>query len=186
MSSVNPFEKPQADLTAGAPQVEVFDDSSPFSPSGRFARSTYIVYSMGLTVGALIIMAALGGLMTMVDSTAISGIGAVLFFALYIALIVLSFIFMIKRLHDINWSGWLSVLTLIPLANFVVAIAMLAVPGTAGENTYGPPPRPNKRHVYLAVFLLVFVVGGGILAAIAIPAYQEYVMAAQQAAAMGQ
>jgi type IV pilus assembly protein PilA len=74
-----------------------------------------------------------------------------------------------------NVTGWLSLIWLIP---FGVLVFWL-VPGTTGENTYGKPPPPNTAGVIVLACILPFVAVFGILAAIAIPAYQDYTIRAQ-------
>jgi type IV pilus assembly protein PilA len=74
-----------------------------------------------------------------------------------------------------NVTGWLTLIALIPLA----ALVFWFVPGTRGENKYGPRPPPNTTGVYVLACLLPFVMIVGILAAIAIPAYQDYTIRAQ-------
>ncbi|KAB0681309.1 DUF805 domain-containing protein [Aureimonas leprariae] len=45
----------------------------------------------------------------------------------------------VRRLHDIDWSGWWILLNVVPLANvFVLAVAFLS--GTSGPNRFGPEP----------------------------------------------
>jgi uncharacterized membrane protein YhaH (DUF805 family)/ribosomal protein L40E len=46
----------------------------------------------------------------------------------------------VRRLHDINASGWWFILSLVPVANFVLGVVLLFVKGTEGENRYGPDP----------------------------------------------
>lgn len=49
----------------------------------------------------------------------------------------------VKRLHDIGWTGWLALLSLVPIAGFVIVVVNWFIPGNQGENKYGPDPR-NK------------------------------------------
>lgn len=62
----------------------------------------------------------------------------------------------IKRLHDINESGWYILAAMVPLAGLVIALPMLFKKGTEGSNKYGKPVEglfvigwsnndPNKR-----------------------------------------
>jgi type IV pilus assembly protein PilA len=86
-------------------------------------------------------------------------------------MLVIGFMLTIQRCHDFDMSGWLSLLVLVPLVNLMFWF----IPGTDGPNRYGLPTPPNSAGVIVAacaVPLLVFF--GGILAAIAIPAYQDY------------
>ncbi|WP_428060157.1 DUF805 domain-containing protein [Candidatus Avelusimicrobium stercoris] len=52
----------------------------------------------------------------------------------------------VKRLHDIGWSGWLIVLSFIPLAGMILFLLMLILGGTDGPNEYGPDPREPKKY----------------------------------------
>ena len=61
-----------------------------------------------------------------------------LFAVLYALVIVYSFSLSIRRWHDLGYSGWMSLLTLIPLVNLVTAIILLFVRGDEGANAYGP------------------------------------------------
>jgi type IV pilus assembly protein PilA len=64
---------------------------------------------------------------------------------------------------------------------FVPLVNMLFwfVPGTAGENRFGKRTPPNTIGVILLACILPVVFVLGILAAIAIPAYQDYTLRAQ-------
>ena len=46
----------------------------------------------------------------------------------------------IRRLHDTNKSGWLILLCLVPVAGAVIVLILCAMPGTVGDNQYGPDP----------------------------------------------
>jgi uncharacterized membrane protein YhaH (DUF805 family) len=45
-----------------------------------------------------------------------------------------------RRLHDCGRSGWWLLLWLLPLLGFIVLLVMLAQPGEAGSNDFGPQP----------------------------------------------
>jgi uncharacterized membrane protein YhaH (DUF805 family) len=49
----------------------------------------------------------------------------------------------VRRLHDINKSGWNVLLALIPLVGGIWVLVLLATKGTPGENRYGPDPDFN-------------------------------------------
>ena len=95
--------------------------------------------------------------------------------------ILLSFVYYFRclalRLHDTERSGWLSLIIFVPLANF----ALLFVPGTDGANRFGNKTAPNGSAAWVAIGVAVLIPVIGILAAIAIPAYQGYVTRAQSA-----
>lgn len=49
-----------------------------------------------------------------------------------------------RRLHDLNKSGWLSLLVFVPLANVIMGIFLLFKPGSHEENKYGTPSQGGK------------------------------------------
>lgn len=49
-----------------------------------------------------------------------------------------------RRLHDINKSGWLLLLALIPLVGQIILIIWWAKEGDPTENQYGPVPEDIK------------------------------------------
>jgi len=164
--------------TAGiysAPAARVADPSSAeysriniWSLKGRLGRVRYIAYSIGF------------GLLTNMASTAavtLGGetVGLVLFFAALAAGGCIHVLLSVQRAHDFNTTGWLAVLALIPLLNFIFWF----VPGTPSENRFGKQTPPNSRGVIIAAWIVPIVMISGILAAIAIPAYQDYVERAQ-------
>jgi len=171
MQNRNPYAAPQANVTRGDNNVEEYGEVKVFSPAGRLGRLRYIGYTFGLTILIGILIGIASGLVAVADPTAavvVAGLG-------YIAIIAVQFLLTIQRSHDMNMTGWLSLVSLIPLAVLVFWI----VPGTPGENDYGKPPPPNSAGVVILACLLPFVMIGGILAAIAIPAYQDYTIRAQ-------
>ena len=46
----------------------------------------------------------------------------------------------VRRLHDIDKSGWNLLLSLIPLVGAIIVIVFMCKPGTAGVNKYGETP----------------------------------------------
>lgn len=46
----------------------------------------------------------------------------------------------IRRLHDFDCTGWWILLILVPLIGEIWGLAIFLVPGTKGENRYGPQP----------------------------------------------
>lgn len=50
----------------------------------------------------------------------------------------------IRRLHDLGYSGWLTLLSLVPLASMVLFLYLLFAPGKNDGNKYGAPLSPRK------------------------------------------
>ena len=94
---------------------------------------------------------------------------------LYVLLLAFGVLIAIQRSHDMDWSGWTVPLMVIPLVGFI----WLFKAGTPGENRFGAPPPPNTMGVKILAWLFPLIMIVGVVAAIAIPAYQSYVKRAQ-------
>lgn len=164
--AANPFTPPQATLDGAAEGIDSTFELKLFSPTGRIGRIRYLAYSMGLSFLVL----AIAGILAAVIGPWLIGLG-------YLVMLYLQVMLAIKRSHDFNTSGWLSLITFIPVANLI----FLFVPGTDGANRFGNRPPANGKVTVVAILLLVGVFIVGILAAIAIPAYQDYVNRARAA-----
>ena len=157
---------------------------SALSASGRFGRLSYLGWNMllGLSMFVLGIIAALfiPALSNSPSNTLIFILGAVAII-IYIAVIYFSFIFTIRRLHDKNQSGWLSLLMLLPLVNLFFFVYLSCAKGDAGTNNYGAPRITRSWEKVLAwIYIVIFPISILILAVTAIPAYQSYLDQAQQ------
>lgn len=176
------YKAPESNVIKEAAEGE-YDESSMFKPSGRAGRLRYFKYSTLMIFVMLLIAAVVGGVISATGGevdvetfSAISNGAAIL-------LLPISFMFMIKRFHDIGWSGWWSLTMLVPLLNLIPSLLLLFMPGTSGPNRFGNPPKRSGSGVVWIVAALVLVAVIGILAAIAIPAYNGYVQAASEAGA---
>lgn len=174
--TTNPYQAPASDVT----QAHSNQPYQPkiFTAQGRIGRLRYLGYGMISYLCLIPIFALIGVSAGISGSTGESGEPGVLIFVLggiaYLALIVFSFILAKRRLNDLNQSGWLSLLLFIPLVNIVVGLWLLFAPGKKEQNNYGPYPVKNPIGiVILALIMPIAIIG--ILAAVAIPAYQDYV-----------
>ena len=157
----NPYAKPNA---AVAEAGERYQEVKVFATSGRIGRVRYIAYGMGI----YLLFGILGALLGFVIGQA----GMVI---AWIAIMVVGFMLTIQRCHDFNTTGWLSLLLLVPLVNLIFWF----IPGTDGENEYGAQTPPNGAGVIIAALIVPIVFFVGVLAAIAIPAYQQYQLKAK-------
>jgi uncharacterized membrane protein YhaH (DUF805 family) len=66
-----------------------------------------------------------------------------LFFPVVLALILPSLSVNIRRLHDIDKSGWFIFIACIPLAGPIILLIWHCERGTRGENRFGPDPLPS-------------------------------------------
>jgi len=161
----SPYAPPRAVVGENLP---AFAPLKPFSVEGRIGRLRYLAWSMVLSLVALPIVSvfALIGLgLVSADSTTGLIIGGLLAFFLFLAFAIVGILFSIQRLHDIGWSGWLWLLTLVPFVGSFFPLVIMVVPGNTGANRYGPPPPPNSTAVKVLcslwiVFIGLFFMGG--------------------------
>ena len=172
----------QAPATDVVGQFGEFDESSMFSPKGRAGRLRYFIYGAGFAFLLSFTMGLLSGIIAAIGKASGFTTGAIeiLPIAAYFVLMTVTIIFMIKRLHDLNWSGWISLLSVVPFINIVLGLILLFAPGNSGPNKYGPPPKPENNAVAIIFATLLLVAFVGIIAAVAIPAYNDYDNRARQ------
>lgn len=181
MNLDNPYRPPSSDVQFN-PATGV-DETSPLSTAGRFTRLSYLGWTMLLSIASgflqiPIMLLTAAGSMGQAASGATGIVNTILSLALLGAVLYFAFIFAIRRCHDFNASGWWSLLLLVPLAN----LALYFIPGTQGDNRFGSPRSTRTWEKVLGlIFVVLFVVG--ILAAIAIPSYFDYMERAQEAEA---
>lgn len=155
--STNPYAAPKAAVSDI--EVEEFQEINLWSAEGRIGRLRYLAYNFA----PALLVGAVSGLMTVAVDPGTAGILTLL---LYIPLLWFSIVTGIKRSHDMNWTGWSILLTIIPL----VALIWVFKPGSDGSNDYGAPPPPNTGGVKILALALPIIAIVGIIAAIAIPA----------------
>ncbi|MBP3997668.1 DUF805 domain-containing protein [Pseudomonas koreensis] len=173
----SPYAPPRAAVGESLP---AFAPLKPLSVEGRIGRLRYLAWSMVLSLVALPIVSvfALIGLgLVSADSTTGLIIGGLLAFFLFLAFAIVGILFSIQRLHDIGWSGWLWLLTLVPFVGSFFPLVIMVVPGNTGANRYGPPPPPNSTAVKVLCSLWIVFIGlffmGGLLGGIT-AIQQEY------------
>jgi uncharacterized membrane protein YhaH (DUF805 family) len=134
-----------------AAQEARYKDSPHYEPSpslfsfrGRLGRLAHFLQSIAI-MGVL--LAALAGITAtlLITEELVGGeglflLGVAAMGVVYAVAAVLLVFVSIKRLHDLDLSGWFYLVMLIPLASFLFALYMLFAPGTNGPNRYGPVP----------------------------------------------
>ncbi|GAB1256060.1 hypothetical protein NBRC116494_05620 [Aurantivibrio plasticivorans] len=182
MSSVNPYTTPQ-----GQSGVGLESDYQPkiFTMKGRIGRLRYLAYSWAWGIISMLPIAIAGviaGAAAFAGTGEIGPVAGLLIILGYIISFVGTFGMAKRRLNDMDRSGWLSLLLLLPFINFAVILFLIFGRGTQGSNSYGLQTVPNTTAVWvfgLAAPILSLLVIIGVLAAVAIPAYQGYVEQAQ-------
>ena len=79
--------------------------------------------------------------MTIVHNGAFSFVLMVVFALVSLVTLYCYLMLSIKRFHDMDKSGWFSLLALVPIVNLAVGLFWLGfIKGTDGANTYGADP----------------------------------------------
>lgn len=165
-AAATPYATPKAAVAETLPE---FGELKAFTTDGRIGRLRYLAWSMVLMLACLPLLGIAGGFFAASEI-----LGGLLMVVVGIAVAVVGIMFGVQRLHDIGWSGWLLLVTLVPIVGGVFSLLMFIIPGSTAANRFGPPPPPNSRAVKILALLWVAIIVLGIVAAIAIPAYMGY------------
>lgn len=110
--------------------IEVLKKYAVFS--GRATRSEYWYFIL-----FYFIFSVVAGIVDGVIGSEMGIIGLVFGLAMFIPSLAVA----VRRLHDIGKSGWMILVSLIPLAGAIWIIILLATDSQAGENEYGANPK---------------------------------------------
>ena len=181
MAEANPYVSPTDDLVS---EQKLAVKPEFFSMSQRIGRIRYLAYNSVYMLVFYLILAVLG--VAAAVSTAgesVPVVSIVVAGLVYLCFLFASIVLGIRRLHDLDKSGLFYLLNLVPVVNIGLVVYMVFFPGSEAENSFGQKPEPNTVWTWILGLVLPFIMSAmiGILAAIALPAYQDYVERAQQA-----
>lgn len=113
--------------------------------NGRASRSEYwwaylSIFLIAIAVGLFV------GLLSGVSST-LSGIVAIVLGIFYLVIIIPSISIGVRRLHDVDKSGWLMLLCIVPLISLVL-LYFFVIKGTDGPNRFGADPLGGGADVF--------------------------------------
>ena len=160
--SQNPYATPKTishDIESGE-----YGELKYLTTNGRIGRMRLLAWNFGIslilfTAAAAIIL--LMGTLSNFNPDAGLKLAAKIGFSIYIYMILMNIIFVTKRLHDVNRSGWLLLLILVPLVNIFLGIYLLCAAGSPSSNNYGAPPPPNTTGIkvlfwtFIAIIILI-------------------------------
>ena len=175
----NPYSAPDAQLSMPA-SGETYQPKV-FSFSGRIGRLRYLAYSM-IPAGLILIPGFIAGMMLAASGDKVGMVSIVILCLLCIPALIYAYIPAKRRLNDLGRSGWWLLLFVVPIVNLIFALYLMFGAGSATANKYGLPPSKNSRAMWIVALVPVLIFILGILAAVAIPAYQNYVERAKAAA----
>lgn len=158
-STANPYATPKSDTSVQTP--EQYGNAKLFARHGRIGRMRYFVYSAFATflmyffgIGLAIAIPAMqdaGMAMGSAVTTALGVIAVILFVVFFLLSLTLTR----RRLNDMNLTGWLLIIMLIPYLNILFALVLLVAPGTTYSNNYGLPPPPNNTALKIATAIII-------------------------------
>ena len=102
----------------------------------RLNRQRFILRSLGNFIAMFVIAVVLFSIAEISQSAIIYWLASIV----SLMFMIPSFMLIIRRLHDLNRSGWWCVGMMIPVVNIVFAIYLVLFAGTNGPNRYGPDP----------------------------------------------
>ncbi|MFC3714319.1 DUF805 domain-containing protein [Sphingoaurantiacus capsulatus] len=108
---------------------------------GRSGRKEFWLFQLvPVAIGVVLLIAAVTGndLYGDLSGTAVAFITLAILALLVIA--VPQIALQVRRMHDQDIPGWYVLLNLIPYVGPIVVLVFMALPGSAGENRYGPNP----------------------------------------------
>jgi len=109
--------------------------------SGRARRKEYWIFVLFNIIFSLVSV-----MLDNIVGTTIEGLTIGLFYFLYhIAVLIPGFAVTVRRLHDVGKSGWMILISLIPLIGAFWLLVILITDSENSENQYGP--NPKKSHL---------------------------------------
>ena len=105
--------------------------------NGRARRKEYWMFTLFSIIFYIVAM-----ILDNIVGTAIDGVGYGLFYILYaLAILIPSLAVSVRRLHDVGKSGWMILISLIPLIGAIWLLVLMVTDSNPGENEYGPNPK---------------------------------------------
>jgi uncharacterized membrane protein YhaH (DUF805 family) len=105
--------------------------------NGRARRKEYWMYFLFYIIFCIpaILLDNLLGL-------AFDGIGYGFIYLIYaLAMLIPSLAVTVRRLHDTGKSGWMVLISLIPIIGSIWLLVLMLIDGDPGSNEYGPSPK---------------------------------------------
>ena len=108
--------------------------------SGRSRRKEYWYFVLFNLIVSLVLSAidALLGTFSSANVGLLSGIYG-------LAVLIPSIAVSVRRLHDIDRTGWWVLISLVPVIGTIVLLVFAVLDGTPDENRFGPNPKASAR-----------------------------------------
>lgn len=106
---------------------------------GRSSRAEYWWAYLGIFLVVLVAYVLIG-IVASIGVSAVAGLISIVLAIFYLATIIPSIAIVVRRLHDIDKSGWWYFIAFVPLIGALLLLWWFCQPGTKGPNTYGADP----------------------------------------------
>ncbi len=99
---------------------------------GRLNRQPYIIGYLTVSI--------ISGIITYLTKDSTSTLISIFAGIIGILLCAVTLSLIIRRLHDLDKSGWFALIFIIPLIGFLFSLYLMFAKGTDGSNQYGADP----------------------------------------------
>ena len=144
----------------------MFSPSSALNPMGRFNRLSYFAWNSTILSFVLLVLGYMLYWFSQPDlHIAFEDLDDLLYRAISLSVLpqlliwILSSIWGIRRLHDLEQSGWLILIMLVPIANLGLSIYLLCFAGSPNNNRYGAYRATTTFEKILLLLHLCIVIG---------------------------
>lgn len=104
--------------------------------SGRKEYWMFLLFQIMVSI-AVNLVSFIGASM---DSSLVAGLAAVVAGVFGLAMFIPGIAVSVRRMHDIDKSGWQLLWSFVPLVGLIILIIFMAKQGTTGPNRFGPAP----------------------------------------------
>jgi uncharacterized membrane protein YhaH (DUF805 family) len=108
---------------------------------GRSSRKEYWMFTLLIGLATLALALLITANMGPFGMGAVGSMAVVILIVGLCGILVPSIAVQVRRFHDQDKSGWFALLNLIPYAGSLIVLVFMLLPGTEGDNQYGPDPR---------------------------------------------
>jgi uncharacterized membrane protein YhaH (DUF805 family) len=105
--------------------------------SGRAARKEYWMFALWNVIISVLLGIVVGIIDAVINSQALVAISYLYALAVLVPCIAVS----VRRLHDINRSGWWFLIVLVPVIGAIVLLVFSVMDSQPGDNRYGSNPK---------------------------------------------
>lgn len=124
-------------------KIKLFLAQKIYNSEGRINRMQYLKYRIALFGFGLVLVAiitVIANIFALINELAGSVAALFLLFAMAVPIVLGDMLLGIRRCHDLNRTGWLIAIMLIPYVNIVLAAYLMCWKGSDGANDYGEDP----------------------------------------------